>query len=648
MAIPSHECFLFPFIIFNIFFPTVNSISFNITRSEDWNNILLEGDAKALNGSIELINEFTYTSRVGRATYAEPVRLWDSSTGEVTDFSTHFTFSIDTLNRSVYSAGLAFFIAPVGNPIPQNSGSGFLGLFNTTTSDISSLNQIIHVEFDMFANPDWDPDFEHVGINHNSIRSAVVLPWNASLHSQETGNAWITYSAATKNLSVYWTYDKNPVYRGDSLLSYQVDLKQALPEWVTVGFSAATGMYTGRFTFSSWDFSSPLEVHTKKVEKEKINVKLVVGLLVPVIILVTSVVAIAVVWLMWLDKRRARKEQDEFTSYLEGGAVPKRFLLKELVSATNNFSEERKLGEGGFGGVYRGFMSDTGLEIAVKKISTGSRQGQKEYISEVKIISRLRHRNLVQLIGWCHESGGFQLVYELMPNGSLDSHLFGQRSPLSWAVRFKIALGLASALLYLHEEGEQCIIHRDVKSSNIMLDLNFNAKLGDFGLARLADHERGPQTTVLAGTLGYLAPECLNTGKASKESDVFSFGVVALEISCGRKAFDRVDEDSRAGLVEWVWNHYGSGGLLAAVDDKLSLEFDAKQAECLMIVGLWCAHPDPNFRPPIRQAIQVLIMEANVPNLPTRMPVPLYHVPELSVNFSGATSISNTGIDVGR
>ncbi|KAM0022339.1 putative protein kinase RLK-Pelle-SD-2b family [Helianthus debilis subsp. tardiflorus] len=156
------------------------------------------------------------------------------------------------------------------------------------------------------------------------------------------------------------------------------------------------------------------------------------------------------------------------------------------------------------------------MEVAVKKISQGSRHGKKEYITEVKVISILRHRNLVRLIGWCHDQTQFLLVYEFMPNGSLDSHLFGQKTLVEWSMKYKIATGLASALLYLHGEWEQCVVYRDIKTSNIMrdiktinimLDSGFNVKLGDFGLARLMDHELGPQTTGLVGTLGYLAPQ---------------------------------------------------------------------------------------------------------------------------------------------
>jgi serine/threonine protein kinase len=210
-----------------------------------------------------------------------------------------------------------------------------------------------------------------------------------------------------------------------------------------------------------------------------------------------------------------------------------------------------------------------------------------------------------------------------MPNGSLDIHLFKKQSFLKWGVRYTIVRGLASALLYLHEEWEQCVIHRDIKTSNIMLDSEFNAKLGDFGLARFVDHAKGAQTTALAGTLGYMAPECATIGRASKETDVYSFGIVALEIACGRKPIIKAQENE-INIVEWVWGLYGSRRILEAVDPRLGEDFEEEQIKCLMIVGLWCTHPDPNNRPSIRQAIQVLNFEATLPNLPSSMPIPTY------------------------
>ncbi|KAL7199686.1 hypothetical protein ACSBR2_021895 [Camellia fascicularis] len=331
----------------------------------------------------------------------------------------------------------------------------------------------------------------------------------------------------------------------------------------------------------------------------------------------------------------------------DSGIRQKKFSYAELFRATNNFADEQKLGEGGFGGVYKGFLRELNSYVAVKRISKRSKQGIKEYASEVNIISRLRHRNLVQLLGWCHDKNELLLVYEFMENGSLDNHLFKENSVLTWAIRYKIAQGLASALLYLHEGWEQCVVHRDVKSSNMMLDSNFNVKLGDFGLARFVDHGKDVQTTNMAGTRGYMAPECLFTGKASKESDVYSFGIVALEIACGRKPFDWKVPESQTILVEWVWDLYATNRLLEVVDPKIYADFVREEMECLMIVGLWCAHPDHNLRPSIRQAIHVLNFEAPLPILPTKMPVPTYITPPVSTASSSVSrnfiTFSNTG-----
>ncbi|CAN6334927.1 unnamed protein product [Urochloa humidicola] len=316
--------------------------------------------------------------------------------------------------------------------------------------------------------------------------------------------------------------------------------------------------------------------------------------------------------------------------------------------ATDNLSDDHKLGEGGFGSVYRGFLKDMGLHVAIKRVSKSSKQGRKEYASEVRIISRLRHRNLVQLIGWCHGGGELLLVYELMPNGSLDTPLHSSAAGLlPWPVRRDIVLGLGSALLYLHEEWEQCVLHRDIKPSNVMLDASFHAKLGDFGLARLVDHGRGSHTTVLAGTMGYMDPECMITGRASAESDVYSFGIVLLEIACGRRPLvARRVEDDVIHIVQWLWEFYGKGDVVGAADERLEGEFDAGEMETVVIVGLWCAHPDRSLRPSIRQAVNVLRGEAPLPSLPARMPVATFMPPPDAFYYTSSVatgSSSNTG-----
>ncbi|CAN6355957.1 unnamed protein product [Urochloa humidicola] len=334
----------------------------------------------------------------------------------------------------------------------------------------------------------------------------------------------------------------------------------------------------------------------------------------------------------------------------EKGAVPKRFHYQDLAVATRYFSDEVKLGEGGFGSVYHGYLQDMDLHVAIKRVSKNSNQGRKEYESEVKIISRLRHRNLVELIGWYHRGLELLLVYELMPNGSLDTYIHNPDKVLSWAIRYDIVLGIGSALLYLHQDCQQCVLHRDIKPSNIMLDASFNAKLGDFGLARLVDHGRASHTTVLAGTMGYMDPECMVTGGACIESDVYSFGVVLLEIACGRPPMIEVSKGTNTHLVQWVWEFYSGRKILDAADERLGSEFSSEEMEHVMVTALWCTHPDRTQRPTIREAVNVLRLDAQLPNLPPKMPVVTFlphRLDQFQANSEAATGGSRIWITTG-
>jgi len=217
---------------------------------------------------------------------------------------------------------------------------------------------------------------------------------------------------------------------------------------------------------------------------------------------------------------------------------------------------------------------------------------------------------------------------------------------LSYSFRHEIVLGIGSALMYLHQDWEQCVLHRDIKPSNILLDASFNAKLGDFGLARMVDHERQSHTTALAGTMGYMDPECMLSGSASTASDVYSFGVVLLEIACGRRPIVVVqdsEEYATMHLVQWVWEFLGSGRIIDAADARLNGEFDGDEMERVMVTALWCAHPDRTLRPSMRRAMSVLRMEAPLPSLPTTMPVATF-MPQMHLHGkSGAMTGSSSG-----
>ncbi|KAB1200994.1 L-type lectin-domain containing receptor kinase IX.1 [Morella rubra] len=392
-------------------FPSTDSVSFQLsTFDSNTSNILYHGDAEPFDGEVNM-NNANYLSRVGWVTYARRVPIWDSKTGNLSHFSSNFSFIFDKQGCTGCGGGFAFFLAPVGFEIPPNSAGGFWVYSTPQPWRYSSHNQIVLVEFDSFAN-DWDPPFQHVGINTNSISSAVYTPWNFSLHGADTIVASILYNATTKNLSVFWTYRSTSIPHDNTSLSYNIDLSKVLPEWVTIGFSSATSVHFVRRTLVSWEFSSSLEIKETSGNKEK-GIRLIVGLTVTGGVLVAGVIIAFAIFRQHKQKEREKAEAMNLTLMnddLEKGAGPRRFSYTDLASATHDFSHDRKLGEGGFGAVFKGYLTDIDIPIAVKKISRGSNQGKKEYVTEVKIISRLRHRNLVRLIGWCHDKGEFLLV----------------------------------------------------------------------------------------------------------------------------------------------------------------------------------------------------------------------------------------------
>ncbi|CAN6238164.1 unnamed protein product [Urochloa humidicola] len=271
-----------------------------------------------------------------------------------------------------------------------------------------------------------------------------------------------------------------------------------------------------------------------------------------------------------------------------------------------------KLGQGGYGVVYRATVpgkDGKNTEVAVKRFSGANTKGQQDFLAELSVINRLRHRNLVKLVGWCHQNGVLILVYDYMPNGSLDKHIFGGRDAavLSWQQRYNVISGVASALNYLHHEYDHLVVHRDIKPSNIMLDSCFDARLGDFGLARALDSGKSSYTDMagVPGTLDYIAPECFHTGRATRESDVFALGAVILETVCGR----RVSCSTPAGfgqLLEWVWSLHGAGRIVEAIDPRLAGQFDQEDAERLMLLGLACSHPNAGERPRTKAILQNL------------------------------------------
>ncbi|ESW33065.1 hypothetical protein PHAVU_001G040300 [Phaseolus vulgaris] len=613
------------------FLKTVESLNFNITNFNDPESektMAYVGDGQATNGTIQL-NIVDYLFRVGRALYAKPLHLWDASSSVLTDFTTRFTFTIDRATNGTYADGFAFYMAPHGYQIPPNAAGGTFALFNTTSNTFIPHNHVLAVEFDTL-NGTIDPPMQHVGIDDNSLKSVAFAKLDIDKNLGKKCNVLITYTASNKTLFVAWSFNGTANSHSNSSLSYKIDLMEILPEWVDVGFSASTGELTEHNIIHSWQFSSTLNSDaTDNSSGEgnggngKRNV-LVIAVATTSTVLVVVVASIAV----WAMIRRKRRDTVDESNDGEGGAnsvkfdldratIPRRFDYKELVAATNEFADDRKLGRGGSGQVYKGLLSDLGRVVAVKRIFANFGNSERVFINEVRVISRLIHRNLVQFVGWCHEEGEFLLLFEYMPNGSLDTHLFGDKKPLTWDVRYKVALGVAAAVRYLHEDAEQCVLHRDIKSANVLLDTDFSTKLGDFGMAKFVDPRLRTQMTGVVGTYGYLAPEYLNGGRPSKESDIYSFGVVALEIACGRRTYK--DGEFHVPLTNWVWQQYVEGNVMDVVDERLNKEFDVDEMRSLIIVGLWCTNPNDKERPKAAQVIKVLELEAPLPELPLDM-----------------------------
>ncbi|XP_065024389.1 cysteine-rich receptor-like protein kinase 44 [Musa acuminata AAA Group] len=291
--------------------------------------------------------------------------------------------------------------------------------------------------------------------------------------------------------------------------------------------------------------------------------------------------------------------------------------LEVIKSATNNFSDANKLGEGGFGPVYRGTLED-GVQIAVKRLSRTSGQGLVELKNEVVLLAKLQHRNLVRLLGCCLQEEEKLLVYEYLPNTSLDNVLFDpvRRVQLDWARRYKIIEGIGRGLLYLHEDSRLKIVHRDLKASNILLDGDMNPKISDFGLAKLFDvDETQRNTSRIAGTYGYMAPEYALRGRFSTNSDVYSYGVLILEILTGRKNSGYQGSGNSIDLLGYVWRHWNQGDALQAVDQSVVDQCQLQEVLRCMHIGLLCVQEDPAQRPSM--ASITLMLNSYSVGLPT-------------------------------
>ncbi|KAG6541227.1 hypothetical protein Mapa_017388 [Marchantia paleacea] len=630
------------------------SVSFAIERDFSCGkNMTCMGFAKSGGqGRLHLLGQYEENAS-GAAVYHERIPVVDlvSKKAASASFRTFFKFSIHPENGTSTGDGMTFAmisnISWVNNSKVVNSysndhafHSGAFGLFNASGG--AGNSQTLAIEFDTRKNlaqeNSTDADDNHIGIDINSYRSAnsSKVPFVLD-NTQKNICAWIDYHAPSLRLEVRVsqtnTRPNEAALTHHDLDLYKVFHDEACGGLVWVGFTASNSRAKSKYvvvkwTFStSWDDWQPDQIAGQPAAQGGPSSSKNHTVLVSVTIPATVGLCAFMIW--WICRRIARRRTYVRTTAVSGLTFefnqPGQYTFKELNAATNGFSEDSKLGQGGFGTVYRGERPSDGSPLAIKKLNDDSSQGKREFMTEIVTITQIRHRNIVQLLGWCEHEGKLLLVYELMPNGSLDRALFahsesdsdGNETVLSWSRRFRIIRGLASALDYLHEGGTKQVIHRDVKSSNVMLDSMWDAKLGDFGLARTEDHLKIMTTTIAAGTQGYMSPEAAIYGKFTIKSDVYSFGIVGLEVACGRKALDTQLPEEESILVDWVWSCYHRGDLLGAADPRLQGSYDESEMTAVLLLGLLCSNADTHSRPSMRQVTQVLSKESPM------LPVPI-------------------------
>ncbi|XP_021764216.1 cysteine-rich receptor-like protein kinase 5 [Chenopodium quinoa] len=360
----------------------------------------------------------------------------------------------------------------------------------------------------------------------------------------------------------------------------------------------------------------PTSTVTKNREKKASTKKIVVAVIVPI-----AVLGIIITGICFFRKKAKKYSSPDVKNVLGDLTTVESLMfdLKTLEAATNNFSNNQILGQGGFGSVYKGTLAN-GQEIAVKRLSKISGQGVEEFKNEVVLIANLQHRNLVKLLGFCLAGEEKLLVYEFVPNKSLNYFLFDARKQgeLNWSTRYEVIRGIARGLLYLHEDSRPRIIHRDLKSGNILLDANMNPKIADFGLARIFKVEQTvDDTSRVVGTYGYMAPEYAMHGQFSVKSDVYSFGVLVLEIVSGKKISTKFHQQGDGDLLTYAWRSLNEEKPLDFMDSTLKDTYSSVEVLRCIHLGLWCAQENTNGRPTMSTVVHLLNNDTTTNTMPT-------------------------------
>ncbi|CAK9150420.1 unnamed protein product [Ilex paraguariensis] len=612
-------------------FAASQSVKFVYNGFNETNLTLVGATVIRPSGALKLTNKSHHV--IGSAFHPIPIPMFNTSSSaapNASSFSTSFVFAIVSPSSSKGGFGFAFTLAPAMQ-FPGAQDGHYLGILNET-NDGDSSNHIFMVEFDTVAGFKMDSDTQgnHIGININNMNPNASEPAayfvngtnkkrEVPLESGKAIYAWIDYDGVKKLVNVTIAPVDFPK-PSRPLMSESIDLSPVLKNRMYAGFSAATGQKASFHYILGWSFRvngmadrlnlSRLPIppnETKSSSKIQIKKALIATFCAVVVLFLLGTLFTVFIY-------RPTKQFEVLEDWELD--CPHRFRYRDLNTATKGFKDSELIGVGGFGKVYKGVLPNTGAEIAVKKISNNSVQGIREFAAEIESLGRLRHKHLVNLQGWCKRKNDLLLVYDYIPNGSLASILFSTKKNfvLSWEHRFNIVKGIAAGLLYLHEEWEQVVIHRDVKSSNVLIDADMNGRLGDFGLARLYDHGKHSHTTHVVGTIGYIAPELIQTGKASKSSDVFAYGVLLLEVACGRGPIvHEVPDPGHVILVNWVIECLQMGRILDAVDPKLNSMYVVEEMELVLGLGLICSHPKPETRPTMREVTRYLNGDEPVP-----------------------------------
>ncbi|KAL8162278.1 hypothetical protein V2J09_013767 [Rumex salicifolius] len=508
------------FIVFILLFYVinqVNSLEFNYTNFPDY-----EYGTKffKFNGESYAALHVTRANFSGRVINKEPFKLGS--------FNTTFVFGNNPQSDPA-GEGLAFILTKDLHFIPDNSYGQWLGIVNKTMNGTSTNYPIVAVEFDTKKSYDDDLDDSHVGVDINTIYSMKQEPMKSVNMSGGTEiTAMIKYDGIEKWLKVFVFYrnDTSGPNTKVPVISIPLNLSNYLPETVFFGFSASTGTNMELNCIKAWSFSGD-DVDSPIPKWVWIVSPLCGG------VLMLAIVG-CVYWRIKNSRENLEREPSIEDAIEISNIGPKKYKLKELKSATGNFNAKNELGRGGFGIVYKGKLK--GEEVAVKRIRNNNKQGRKNMIAEVTTIGSVHHKNVVKLKGWCYEGDKLLLVYDYMPNGSLDKLLYPKgrltQSTLSWKRRYKIVCGVAQSLDYLHNECSKRVLHRDIKTSNIMLD----------------------------------------------SDDVYAFGVLALEVICGRKPGTHTpDGELSNSIVEWAWELYRLDMICSAIDPKLKENYNVDE-----------------------------------------------------------------------